>query len=141
MLAPDAARDVPRAWLLAARLDSLFAGRPDSVRQFQRHFDEVLVGGAIGKRVGESASPLADSARRVLLRARTDSRVDPGHELPGYEAVVRTRIGDFDEAISLLKEYVGYNPDHSFRVGNNIHWWWRPLTDKPGFQTLLARRQ
>ncbi len=141
MLAPDAQRDVPRAWQLAARLDSLYAGRPDSVRAFQQHFAQILVGGAIGKSVSGTPSPLVDSARSMLLRARADSRVDSRHELPGYEAVMRVRIGDLDEAISLLKEYVGYNPDHSFRVGNNIHWWWRPLTDKPGFKALLARGQ
>ena len=139
MLRRDAPRDVPRAWQLAARFDSLYAGRPDSVREYQRRFAQMLVGGAIGKKVAGAPSPLLDSARRVLVRARADARIDPSHELPGYEAVMRAQLGDEDEALQLLREYVGYNPGHSFLVGNNLHWWWRELSDKPAFEALRRR--
>ncbi len=139
MLPADAPQDVPRAWQLAARLDTLYAGRPDSVREYQRHFAQLLVGGALGHKIAGAPSPLIDSARRVLVRARADSRIDPRHELPGYEAVMRAQIGDLDEALTLLKEYVGYNPDHSFLVGNNLHWWWKELAAMPGFVALRRR--
>jgi eukaryotic-like serine/threonine-protein kinase len=141
MLAPAAARDVPEAWRLAGKLDSLYQSRPDSVRQYQASFARILVGGAIGKKVAGQPSPLADSARQVLIRARPDVRVDPRHELAGYEGVMRAQIGDLDEAIGLFKEYVSFNPDHSFRVGQNIHWWYRELAGKPEFDALVGRRR
>ena len=141
MIAPDAARDVPEAWRLAGKLDSLYQSRPDSVRQYQASFARILVGGAIGKKVAGQQSPLADSARRVLARARPDVRIDPRHELAGYEGVMRAQIGDLDEAIALFKEYVSFNPDHSFSVGQNIHWWYRELRGKPEFDALVGRRR
>src|SRR5687767_2284583 len=140
MLTPDATRDVPEAWRLLARLDSVNANRPEQARAYQNRLGRILVGGAIGKRTTGVASPLADSARRVLLGARADRSIDPGRELPGYEAVVRAQMGDFDEAIALLKEYVASNPDHSFNVGGNVHWWWRDIRSRPDFLALLARR-
>ena len=140
MLTPDAVRDVPEAWRLLARLDSVNANRPEQARAYQNRLGRILVGGAIGKRTTGVASPLADSARRVLLGARADRSIDPGRELPGYEAVVRAQMGDFDEAIALLKEYVASNPDHSFNVGGNVHWWWRDIRSRPDFLALLARR-
>jgi TolB-like protein len=141
MIAPDAPRDVPEAWRLAGKLDSLYQSRPDSVRAYQASFARILVGGAIGKKVAGQLSPLADSARRVLVRARPDTRTDPRHELTGYEGVMRAQIGDLDEAIGLFKEYVSFNPDHSFSVGQNIHWWYRELRGKPEFDALVGRRR
>jgi eukaryotic-like serine/threonine-protein kinase len=141
MLIPDAPTDAAKAWRLAARLDSLYLGRPDSIRIFQNHFARMLVGGALGKRVNDIPSPLLDSGQRVMERARADTRVDPRHELQGYEAVMRVQMGELDQAIALLKQYVSYNPDHSFRVGNNVHWWWRPIQHLEGFQALLARQR
>ena len=140
MLTPDAPRDVPEAWRLLARLDSLNAARPEQPRARENRLGRILVAGAIGKMSNGVPSPLADSARRVLLAARADRSIDPGRELPGYEAVVRVLMGDFDEAIALLKEYVASNPDHSFNVGGNVHWWWRDIRSRPEFQALLARR-
>jgi TolB-like protein/tetratricopeptide (TPR) repeat protein len=140
MLTPDAPRDVPQAWRLAARLDSLNAGRPEQARARESRLGRILVAGAIGKMSNGVPSPLADSARRVLLAARADRNIDPGRELPGYEAVIRVQMGDVDEAIALLKEYVASNPDHSFNVGGNVHWWWRDIRSRPEFQALLARR-
>ncbi len=137
-LQPDSRPDVTEAWRLAARLDSL---APPATRAYQSRLAQILVAGALGKKIGDTPSPLADSARRVLNRARADAAIDPRHELPGYEAVARARIGDLDEAIALLKQYVAFNPDHSFEVAGNIHWWWRELRSKRGFQDLLNRRR
>ena len=141
MLAPDAKRDVPEAWRLAAKLDSLYQSRPDSIRRYQASYARILVGGAIGKKVGGAPNPLVDSARRVLDRARPDARTDPTHELTGYEGVMRAQIGDLDEAIALFKEYIAFNPDHSFSYGQDIHWWYRDLRDKPAFNALVNRRR
>lgn len=134
MLAPDVAPDIPMAWHLAARVDSL---APASERVTYSHLARMMVGGAIGKVVGGVPNPRVDSAKRVLDRARLTSREDPNHELDGYEAVMRVRIGDYAEALRLLTRYVASNPDHSFRVSGDVHWWWEPLRQMPEFQRLL----
>ncbi len=139
MLAPDAAPDITLAWRRAATLDSLTA---PAQREFTRRLAQMIVGGVIGRAAvavtGDRA--LADSADRVLRAARTDRDLDPGLELLGYEAIMRARMGQAAEAIALLRRYVAVNPDHSFQVGGNIHWWWRGLRDDPGFQAVMARR-
>ncbi len=138
MLTPDVPPDIRTAWQLAARVDSL---APSSERLVQSHLARLIVGGAIGKMSGGVPSPLVDSARHVLDRARLTSREDPKHELDGYEAVSRIRIGDYPEALRLLTRYVASNPDHSFRVGGDVHWWWEPLLQMPEFQRLLAAQR
>jgi hypothetical protein len=52
---------------------------------------------------------------------------------------MRTQMGELEQGLELLKQYVATHPDHSFLVGGNIHWWWRPLQSLPGFQQLKAR--
>ena len=80
-----------------------------------------------------------DSANSVLVRARADREIDAEGELPGFEAIMRTQMGDLEQGLELLKQYVATHPDHSFLVNGNIHWWWRPLQSLPGFQQLKAR--
>jgi len=108
------------------------------------HVGRMIVGGVIGRQAktlapGPQQAALLDSARHVLERAQGDRRVDPGQELPGYRAIMLAQFGDNDEAISLLTAYIAANPDHSFRVGGNVHWWWRDIRNHPGFRTLLDR--
>ena len=139
LLTPDAKPDIPAAWRLAAKVDSL---APPTIKAFQSHKAQVLVGGVIGragKALGPGGKSLIDSANKVLVRARADRTVDPKQELLGYEAVSRTQMGDYDEAIRELKQYVNLNPDHSFMMGGNVHWWWRELKPMPAFAPLLSR--
>jgi serine/threonine-protein kinase len=130
--------DIDQAWTLAARIESL---APPNDKGKLGHVARMVVGGVIGRKGKQTASkPLLDSAAKVLVAARADSLSDdPDHELPGYEAVMRTQMGDFKGAIDLLKQYVAANPDHSFRVGGNVHWWWRDLQNLPDFQALTSR--
>lgn len=129
MTTPGAAANVQDAWRVARVLDSL---TPKSDSAYLNHLGRLIVGGALAR------AGLADSARKVLLAARAGRDVDPDQELPGYEAVMRTILGDYDEAVSLLKSYVLLHPTHEFNVGRDLHWWWRPLRDHPGFQTVVA---
>ena len=129
LVTPDARPDIEQAWALARRIDSL---APERRREFFRREARMFVGGVVG-RAGD-----VDSARRVLVRARGDHGVDPTEELVGYEAAMRTLIGDADTAIALLRRYVAANPGHSFEVGGDVHWWWRALRDRPDFRAVLA---
>ena len=142
LLTPGSQPDIGTAWRLAARSDSFAA--PDD-RPFESHLTRLIVGGVIGRAakaapVGAAKALLADSADRVLTGARAGRDVDPHQELEGYEAVMRTQMGDYPEAIDLLRRYVAVNPDHSFQVEGNIHWWWRDLRNNPDFQRVMARR-
>lgn len=130
MITPTAETNPDAAWALAAQVDSLSA--PDR-RPFVGRVSRVIVAGVLAR------ANLADSARQVLAGARGGPEVDPGHELPGYEAIMRTLLGDYDEAVQQLRRYVAANPDHEFlEVEGDLHWWWRPLRDQPGFAAVVA---
>ena len=123
------AADPDEAWRLG---NAVAAGRPEPQREFTRHLMQIVVAAVLGR----AGRP--DSARRVLERARAGADVDPTHELPGYEAWVRTQLGDKDEALRLLREYVVANPRHREGFKKRVHWWWRPLQDDPRFKALIA---
>jgi len=122
---------VATAWALLARLDTL---APAALRVYE-HYQGLTSVGAILGRAG-----LKDSARKVLLRSREGWTTPFGQEVAGREAFARTMIGDYDEAIKLLKRYIAANPEHLFDAGGNLHWWWRPLKDLPGFRTISGAR-
>ncbi|UCG84836.1 MAG: protein kinase [Gemmatimonadota bacterium] len=130
MITPRAAPDVEWAWTLSQRFDSL---APPGA-EFYRRRCRLIVGGVIGR------AGLTDSANAVLRGARADLAVDDDQELAGYEAIMRTLMGDYDEAVSLLRRYVALNPGHSFDIDGDLHWWWRPLRGQPGFAAVTAPR-
>ncbi len=123
--------DVTSAWRLFARLDTL---APASLRAYERYQGLTAVGAILGR------AGLKDSARKVLLRSREGWTTPFGQEVAGREAFARTLIGDYDEALKLLKRYIAGNPEHLFRAGGDLHWWWRPLKDLPGFRTISGAR-
>src|SRR5256712_437921 len=123
--------DVTAAWRLFARLDTL---APASLRAYERYQALTAVGAILGR------AGLKDSARKVLLRSREGWTTPLGQEVAGREAFARTLIGDYDEALKLLKRYIAGNPEHLFRAGGDLHWWWRPLKDLPGFRTISGAR-
>jgi len=132
MITPDAQPDIARAWALA---DSAAALVPEDDRAFEAHLARLIVGGALAR------AGLADSAKHVLVANRVPPRQDPKLELTGYEAIMWTILGEFQEAVSLLKSYVAVNPTHEFSMGRDLHWWWRPLRDVPDFQAVAARKR
>jgi serine/threonine-protein kinase len=123
------AADPEEAWRLAGQVAD---ARPGPQQEFTRHLMHIVVASVLGR------ANLPDSARRVLERARAAADVDPTHDLPGYEAWVRTQLGDRDEALRLLREYLVANPRHREGFKKRVHWWWRPLQDDPRFKTLIA---
>ena len=131
MLTERADPDVDRAWQLATTLEAV---TPEDARPFFGRLGVLIVGGVIG-RAGDM-----DSARAVLARPRADREVDPYYELAMYEAAVRTVLGDYDEAIELLRLFTAANPG-AFASGEELLWWWRPLRDNPDFRALVASGQ
>ncbi len=121
--------DVARAWRVLAIADSL---TPAPQRALQHLRIQMLVAAVIAR------AGLRDSAHHVIERSRSTVEIDSEQAQLAYEAFVRTILGEHDEAIRLLQRYVAANPEHSFRVGGDISWWWRDLEKRPGFQALVG---
>jgi len=132
VLTPIGEPDVESAWQLREDFVSL---TPETQRPFVDRLGYLLVAGVLAK------SGLADSASSVFERGRGSEEVDPQQELMVTEAAIRATTGDPDGALELLRRYVAANPQHSFAVGENVHWWWRDLRSRPEFQSLLSRGQ
>ncbi len=130
MITPTGDPEPEEAWDLLAQVDSL---APPGRRPLFRRVAQMFVAGVVAR------ADLPDSARSVMVDARAGPEVDPDQELHGFEAVMRTLVGDYDEAVQLLRRYVSSNPGHQFlEVQGDLHWWWRPLRDHPGFDEVAA---
>ena len=130
MTIPGATADPARATELAARWESLVQG-PGA--RDERRLVQLTLGGVLGR------AGLADSARRVLDRAAQMPADDQALELVGIEAFMRTLAADTARAVELLRRYVAAHPGHSFRVGGDIHWWWRGLVGLPEMRGVFIR--
>jgi len=131
MTTPALAPDPDEAWRLAGLVA---AGRPEPQREFTRHVMQMVVASVLGR------AGLKDSARHMLVRARTGADIDPTRDLLAHEAWVRTQLGDKDEALQLLQEYLVANPRHREGFRKRVHWWWRPLQNDPRFKALIGAR-
>ena len=109
---------------------------PEADRPLAARKGQMLIGGVLAN------AGLADSARHVLLRARSDStQLDPRKELPINEAAVRVMLKDYDIAVDLIREYLTVNPDHRKGFANRVGWYWRGLQDYPKFKALITGLQ
>jgi serine/threonine-protein kinase len=114
---------------------------PPQQREYFKREGQIVVADVLGRAaLADSArrTILVDSARRVLDRARADRTVDPRGELMGYEAFVRTQLGDKKEAVDLLQRYLTDHPEHRGGFAKVNAWWWRDLQSDPRFRTLIA---
>ena len=129
--------DIDSAWAYARHMEERSA---PARREFNRRRALIMAAGAIAQRAEASNDRrLADSARAVLARARTSDRtVDPRRDLAANEASVRVMLGDYDEAVSLIHDYVTVNPDHRRGFVNGTSWMWRKLESHPRFRSLIA---
>lgn len=82
-----------------------------------------------------------DSARKLLIAARPDSRVDPQGALAGFEAFMWTLLGtarDTTEAIDVLTRFLSTNPQHRRGYATSKSWWWEGLKNDPRFINLVG---
>ena len=127
--------DPDEAWRRAAAYER---AAPPQQRQYFRHEGQIVVADVLGRAGQAGQAGLADSARRVLVRARADRTIDPRGELMGYEAFVRTQLGDKKEAVDLLQRYLTDYPEHRGGFAKVNAWWWRDLQSDPRFKSLIA---
>jgi TolB-like protein/tRNA A-37 threonylcarbamoyl transferase component Bud32/tetratricopeptide (TPR) repeat protein len=102
-------------------------------RAYADKYGRIIVAGALA-RTGRDA----DSARHVLASARATPAIDPERDLLAYEAVVRTMLGDYDEAVDLLQSYGSIHPDHLKGFVTRVGPWWRDIQSNGRFKRLLA---
>jgi tetratricopeptide (TPR) repeat protein len=122
--------EVPEAWRRAAEYARL---APANEKEYYSREGQIVVAWVLAR------AGLPDSARRVLVRARTnDKAVDPREELVGYEGLVRAQIGDKKEAVDFVQKYLTDHPEHRRGFAKVNAWWWRELQDDPRFKTLIA---
>jgi tetratricopeptide (TPR) repeat protein len=124
--------DPGEAWARAAEYEK--AASPQE-REYYHHEGQIVVAAVLAR------AGLADSARRVLVRARADRKVDPRGELMGYEAFVRTLLGDKKEAIDIIERYLAEHPDHRRGFSTTNAWWWQDLENDARFKSLIAPSQ
>jgi len=123
--------DVGQAWRLESDEVRL---SPERIRPFAQRLQQIWVAAVITR------AGLPDSARHVLQSSKGNAEVDPQKELMGYEAVVRVMLGDRDEALRLLDEYLTANPKHREGFRKSVHWWWRPIQNDPRFKSIIGAR-
>jgi serine/threonine-protein kinase len=142
---PNTARDVEcQLWLLTTKAkqpDGTAAWRlvselqqrtPESDWVFARLKSQMMVAAVLAR------AGLGDSARRVAIGSRAGSDVDPSRSLVYYEAFVRTLLGDRDDALRLLKEYLAANPEQRADLAQDYQWWFRDLRDDPRYRELAG---
>jgi len=119
---PNADPDFDRVW---AALDEWVELSPPDDREFNRRQGQMFVALALAQ------EGLADSARNVAVRARTGPDIDPTRNIAWWEAVVRSFLGDMDEAIEQWNVHVAATPDVS--PEDEDYWYTEALREDPRF--------
>jgi tetratricopeptide (TPR) repeat protein len=120
---------IDSAW---ADLAKFVEQTPPSLRPYHQMYGQMLVAMALA-RAGK-----ADSARALAKRSRGDASLDPTHDLAFYEAIVRTMLGDKDEALTLLSTYYAANPQLRAGMARDQSWYFKSLRDDPRYKALLG---
>jgi len=135
--------DVGAAWRLYDSVAALTPKVPAPQWEYDTREARIWVAAVIARAAQQAPSAalravLADSADRVLTRARGDAEIDPGLELLWREAYVRTLLDQKDVAVSLLKRYLAANPAHRLGMARNESWLWRDLLDYQPYRELVG---
>ena len=78
---------------------------------------------------------LPDSATAVVEAVRSEGAT--GAYIQYFEANVRVRLGQYDQAMDLLEGYLEAMPHRRAYIGRD--WWWEPLRSNPRFQALVGQ--
>jgi hypothetical protein len=106
---------------------------PRNVRSFNEHYGQMLVA------IAQARAGLRDSADATARRARADTTIDATRDVAMLEAIVRTMLGEHDEALHQLGLYLAANPQLREGMARDRTWWFRDLRNHPGYQRLVGR--
>ncbi len=127
--------NVTAAWAIA---DSAVRLVPPSAQPLERLTENMLVAVVLARASKEGQRALADSARSVARHSIGDPTIDQLRELAFFGSFVYAQLGDTDEAIKLLKEYLAANPQRVQSMRNDPGWWFKDIQGDPRFRRLLA---
>ena len=134
MTAKSAKPDVAEAWRLA---DTAVSRVPPGAQPRERLTEDMLVA-AVLARASKAQPSLADSARHVAKRSEGTAQNDPTRDLAFFGAFVYTLLGDTDDAVRLLKEYLATNPDRASALRGDPGWWFKDLERDPRFRRVVG---
>jgi tetratricopeptide (TPR) repeat protein len=77
---------------------------------------------------------LADSARSLVRQVRHSGESGPW--IRYFEANVKVHLGEEEEALDLLEEFLADLPQRQGYIA--LDWWWEPLRDHPRFQEMVG---
>ncbi len=129
MALPGQPVDVKQAWAIVEEDVSLW---PPNAREFWRRRDQMMMALVLAN------AGLKDSADHVAIRARADASIDPNRDVLYFEAALRNRLGQRDESLRLLEQYLATNPQDRATLANDQSWWWRGVHDDPRFKQLVG---
>ncbi len=121
--------DVPKLWRL---VDEYVEKSAENLREFRRKRAGMFVAMALVR------AGLPDSARAVAVRSRADAEIDTARELAWFEAIVRTFLGEKDQAIDLLSVYLASNPGQRASWARDSTWWFKDLRSDPRYRDLVG---
>jgi len=104
---------------------------PLTDRAYNEHYGQMLVAIALAR------AGLRDSADALALRARADTTIDATREFAMLEAIMRTILGERDEALHQLGLYLSANPQFREGMARDRTWWFRELRKDPRYQRLV----
>ena len=105
---------------------------PLTSRGFNQHYGEMIVAIALAR------AGLRDSADAVARRARADTTIDETRELAQLEAIMRTLLGQHDQALHQLSLYLSANPQLREGMARDRTWWFRDLRNDPRYGDLVG---
>lgn len=126
--------DIPRAWQLA---DEFAHASPPQVEEANRARGLMYVSMALAR------AGLADSARAVAVRGRAPATVDPLRETALLESITRTWLGDIDEAVRQISNWLAGNPANAESLRQDaargeLAWYHQELLQEPRFRALVG---
>ena len=104
-------------------------------REFNEHYGRMLMAIALAR------AGLRDSADAVARRARADTTIDATRDLALLEAIMRTMLGERDEALHQLGLYLSANPQFREGMARDRTWWFQDLRTDPRYQRLVGTSQ
>lgn len=121
--------DVARARMLA---DSLVALSAPSDTAYVRLESRMLVAAVLAR------ANQPDSARSLVRRSLGNSEIDPTRDLANLAGFVYVLLGDREQAINQVGQYLAANPRRRTAFSNDPGWWYNPIASDPAFQRLVT---
>ncbi|HET9425580.1 MAG TPA: serine/threonine-protein kinase [Gemmatimonadaceae bacterium] len=121
--------NIDSVWAYQKRFVSLHDA---NARAYADRYSRVIVAGAYVR------ANQPDSAKLILDAAHPTAAQDPQREIIGNEAVIRVMLGQHEQAVTLLENYLAKHPDHLQGLAKRVGPWWRDIQGNARFKRLIS---